>query len=113
MDYYGSRNKILYAWHNVPLTRLPGRLAGMTIRAATFSPRPDRITTRLRGMAAAYALAFTGRLYRQPVPLRIYELSQELKRRGPLPLERVETRLPGRVAAEAALAAFEKASAQA
>jgi glycosyltransferase involved in cell wall biosynthesis len=108
MDYYGARNKILYAWHNVPLSRLPGRLAGMTVKAASYTLRPDRVVTRVRGLLAGYALAFGGRLHREAVPPGVYELSQELKRRGPMRIEDLEGRLPLRAPGDAVPAEFEK-----
>jgi glycosyltransferase involved in cell wall biosynthesis len=94
MDYYGARNKVLYAWHNVPFPDLPVRLAGTTVMTSTYSLQPARMLTRLRGVVAAYAIVCTGRMARRPVASRIYKLSQKLKKRGPLPLNEIEGELP-------------------
>jgi len=39
MDYYGRRNDILFAWHNVPLRKLPSHLAVTTAKGAIFGLR--------------------------------------------------------------------------
>jgi glycosyltransferase involved in cell wall biosynthesis len=94
MDYYGARNKVLYAWHNVPSLDLPVRLAGTTVLTSTFSLKPARMMTRLGGVLGAYATACTGRTSRRPVARSIYKLSQQLKKRGPLPLDEIEKEMP-------------------
>jgi glycosyltransferase involved in cell wall biosynthesis len=94
MDYYGARNKVLYAWHNIPFPYLPFHLAATTIKTSTFSFQPGRLMTRLRGVMEAYTMVCTGRTGRQPVSAKNYELSRELKRRGPLPINEIEKDLP-------------------
>jgi GT2 family glycosyltransferase len=94
MDYYGARNKVLYAWHNVPLPHFPVHLAATTAMTATFSQQPARFLTRLRGVLAAYANILAGRSARQPVSRNIYKLSRRLKKQGALRLEEIEGSLP-------------------
>jgi GT2 family glycosyltransferase len=94
MDYYGARNKVLYAWHNIPFPYLPLHLTVTTIKTSTFSFRPGRLITRWRGVVGAYAMVCTGRTTRQPVSAKSYELSRSLKLRGPLPLTEIESDLP-------------------
>lgn len=93
MDYFGARNKVLYAWHNVPFPHLPRHLAATTILTAMFSLKPARFLTRLRGVAGAYRVILTGKGRRQPVARATYEVSRQLKRHGPLPLSEIERML--------------------
>jgi len=94
MDYYGARNKVLYAWHNVPFPEVTGHLAATTAKSLAYTLRPNRVWTRLRGLLAGYALAASGRARREPVEKAAYRLSQELKRRGVMPVEEISSRLP-------------------
>lgn len=94
MDYFGARNKVLYAWHNVPFPHLPKHLVATTILTAIFSLKPTRFLTRIRGVADAYRVIMTGKSKRHPVAPKTYELSRQLKKRGPLPLDEIEPDLP-------------------
>lgn len=94
MDFYGARNKVLYAWHNVPLPHLVKHLAATTLMTAVYARQPGRCLTRLRGVAGAYAAVCSGRTKRQPVATRIYQLSRKLKLNGPVPLAEIEKDLP-------------------
>jgi glycosyltransferase involved in cell wall biosynthesis len=96
MDYYGARNKVLYAWHNVPFPSLAVHLPIATFKASLFSLRPRRFWTRLRGVLSAYHLTFAGVAARSPVRPWVYHLSRELKRRGAVPIEEIESSLGGR-----------------
>lgn len=99
MDFYGARNKVLYAWHNVPLPHLVKHLAVTTLMTAVYARQPGRCLTRLRGVAGAYAAVCSGRTKRQPVATRIYQLSRKLKLNGPVPLAEIEKDLPATAAA--------------
>jgi GT2 family glycosyltransferase len=94
MDYYGARNKILYAWHNAPFPAVVPQLAGTTVKTLVYSLRPNRLWTRFRGLVAGYALCINGRAKRQPVKVETYSVSQALKRRGPIPQDEITKRLP-------------------
>ena len=94
MDYYGARNKVLYAWHNVPFPHAVGHLGLTTTKTLFQSLRPDRFWTRSRGVLSAYGLAFAGKCDRRPLAPAIYALSQELKRRVAVPLQEIEEALP-------------------
>jgi glycosyltransferase involved in cell wall biosynthesis len=93
MDFYGARNKVLYAWHNVPFPHLPGHLAVTTVKTLLQSLRPDRLWTRLRGVIEAYKLCFLGRTDRLPVARKTYRLSRRLKTQGAVPLDEIESLL--------------------
>ena len=93
MDYYGARNKILYAWQNVPFPYLSGHLAITTVKTLFHSLEPSRFWTRLRGVAAGYRLCFSGRTGRNPVSRLTYRISRDLKRRTAVLIEEIEARL--------------------
>jgi len=93
MDFYGARNKVLYAWHNVPLPYLPAHLAVTTLLTSTYSRQVQRLLTRVRGVAAAYGTIAMRRTVRRPVSAATYKLSRELKARRYILLEIVEKRL--------------------
>ena len=95
MDFYGARNKVLYAWHNAPFPAVATQLTGTTVKTLGHALRPGRIWTRLRGVLSGYALCASGRVARQPVRAEVYAASQMLKRRGPMSLEEISERLPG------------------
>ena len=94
MDHYGARNKVLYAWHNVPFPHLLVHLTMTTIFTSIYALQPARLLTRLRGVVSAYSVICRSRTRRQPVSPSAYQLSRELKRRGPVPLGEIERRLP-------------------
>ena len=94
MDYYGSRNKVLYTWQNVPFPYVIPHLMATSVKTLTYNLRPRRLRTRLRGLLSGYANGVTGLGVRQPVLKSTYRLSQELKSHGPMPLSVIENRLP-------------------
>jgi glycosyltransferase involved in cell wall biosynthesis len=94
MDFYGARNKILYAWQNVPMPNLPIHLAGTTRVALAHTLNPARFWRRLRAVSSGYALVLAGASCREPVKLATYRLSRLLKRRKAVPLEEIEAQLP-------------------
>jgi glycosyltransferase involved in cell wall biosynthesis len=95
MDFYGARNKILYAWHNIPFPAVALQLAGRTAKAIVFSLQPGRMLTRCRGLLNGYYVCATGNAKRRPVNPPVYQLSQELKFRRMTLLEEIADRLPG------------------
>ena len=94
MDYFGARNKVMYAWNNVPFPFFPIHLAVTTLMTSIYARQPARCVTRVRGVTAAYARCLTGQGDRRPVSPSVYRLSRELKRRDAVPLHEVESRLP-------------------
>jgi GT2 family glycosyltransferase len=93
MDYFGARNKVMYAWNNVPFPYLPGHLAATTLMTSIYARHPARCLIRVRGVLAAYGLCFTGQADRCPVKPSTYRLSRELKRRGEMPLNELDSGL--------------------
>ena len=102
MDFYGARNKVLFAWHNIPFPAVGLQLAGRTAKAIVFSLQPGRMLTRCRGLLNGYYVCMSGKAERRPVNPVIYQLSQELKIRRKVSLEEIESRLPGQYVQETA-----------
>lgn len=98
MDYYGARNKVLYAWHNVPAPALALHLAGTTAKTLLYTPQPRRAWIRLQGVLAAYGLCIRNRAVRCPVAQDTYRLSRELKQRGAVPLDEIMDQLKSTLA---------------
>lgn len=95
MDYYGRRNDILFAWHNVPMPYLPFHLLGTSLKGFASAFRARRFGKMLRGMARGYVDCFRWRNRRTPVRREIYRLNRFLKKNGPLLLPEIESSLPG------------------
>ena len=93
MDYYGPRNKILFAWQNVPWPHFAAHASASTALMAGHTFVPSRLLTRLQGIAAAYRLMCTGKIPRDPVRPETYRLARELKKRGAVALDEIAGRL--------------------
>lgn len=90
MDYYGARNKILFAFHNVPRPHQPVHLVATTAKTLAWSLSPPRLITRLRGVVAGYWIGCKSWRSQKPVTREIYLLSRRIKHRGPLGLAEIE-----------------------
>jgi glycosyltransferase involved in cell wall biosynthesis len=95
MDFYGSRNAVLYAWRNVPLLFLLFHLPATTARCLLLTFRADRFSNRLAGVIDGYRECL--RTPRRPVSWSVYRLGRVLRKRGPMPL--ADVALPGRARA--------------
>jgi len=93
MDFYGARNKVLYAWHNVPWPHLPVHLLCTTALTSIHTGNPRRLLTRIRGILAAYHLIGMRKISRAPVGPKAYQLSRDLKRRGAISFDEIKNRL--------------------
>jgi GT2 family glycosyltransferase len=89
-DYCGRRNDILFAWHNVPSPDLPLHLLGTTVNGVWSAMQSQNPLAQLQGMAAGFAAVMARTVSRQPVERSIYRLHRRLKKRGPLPVSRLE-----------------------
>lgn len=83
VDYYGSRNHVLFAWHNVPMPYLIPHMAATILKATTWTFRPDRLRNRVTAICSGLWLIARGRASRQPVTARAYKLFRRLKKSGP------------------------------
>lgn len=100
MDFFGRRNDLLFAWHNVPSPYFPLHLCGTTINGIISAARAGRFARMFRGIITGYGECVRHWHERRPVPRDIYRLSRKLKKAGPLPLREIEPLLPPIVAAE-------------
>lgn len=78
MDYYGARNLILFAWRRAPLFALLPHLLYTTMLALTWTLKPIRLLTRLRGVIAGWLLILT--TPRAAVSMRTYLRFRSLRR---------------------------------
>lgn len=89
MDFYGTRNSVLFAWQNVPIRSLPIHLLATTIRCLSYSSfKIDRLRVRASGLLDGYWRFCKS--YRQPVSDTTYRLFRRLRKSGPLPLSEIE-----------------------
>ena len=95
MDFYGRRNDILFVWQNVPMPYLPIHLAATTLNgfahAATRAKHPFRM---LSGIMNGYRDCARHWSKRRPVRASVYRLHRQLKKKGPLQLQEIESNLP-------------------
>jgi GT2 family glycosyltransferase len=94
MDFYGRRNDILFAWHNVPTVYLPLHLLGTSINGLWSGIRVRRPLRMLQGTINGFWCCMVRWHRRQPVAIDIYVLNRRLKKRGPKVLEEIEPLLP-------------------
>ena len=81
MDYYGSRNTILFAWQNAPALSLIPLLAGSTIKVALFTLEWSRLKHRIGAIVDGYRCFM--RFERRPVSRARFSLFRGLKKQGP------------------------------
>lgn len=94
MDFYGRRNDLLFAWHNVPMPYFPLHFFGTAINGLIYALRSRRLTQMVRGIFAGFGQCASRWRNRQPVSREIYRINRKLKKMGPLPLEEIEPFLP-------------------
>jgi GT2 family glycosyltransferase len=88
------RNELLHAIHNVPMPYLPVRLAKVLVSAAVAAAAWRRPLPVARGVLEGVTCMPVAWRARDPVPRATYRLDHELRKRGPLPLERIAPQLP-------------------
>ena len=92
-EFYGRRNDVLFAWHNVPMPWLPIHLIATTFNGLVFGFRSRHLFAMLKGIVAGYSECLRGQ-QREPVSPNLYRLHRRLKKRGPERLEVIESELP-------------------
>jgi GT2 family glycosyltransferase len=100
MDFFGRRNDLLFAWHNVPFPYFPLHLCGTTVNGIISAARAGRFARMFRGIITGYGECVRRWHERRPVPGDIYRLSRKLKKAGPLLMGKIEPLLPPVAAAE-------------
>ena len=94
MDFYGRRNDIIFAWQNVPMPYFPFHLAATVLRGSAYAIRYGEHPAKMfSGIFTGLTECFGGAIERKPVDPRVYRLSRELKKHGPVTLQRVMNRL--------------------
>ena len=94
-DFYGRRNDVLFAVHNVPLPWAAGHLVRTTANGLRFGLRVGRPGNMVRGLASGWAaIPREWRYHRRAVPPAIYRLARRLRSVPWLPLDAVEPVLP-------------------
>lgn len=88
--FSGRRNDILFAWHNVPFSRLPIHLVGTTVNGIRSALTQGRFWSMLRGTWNGYVGCWKHRHEREQVSTSIYRLYRRLKKEEPARLEDVE-----------------------
>jgi glycosyltransferase involved in cell wall biosynthesis len=94
MDYYGRRNDVLFAWHNVPSRWLLLHLAATSMNGVRCMARCRHPSQMLRGMLAGYIGIFRQWSERASVSPPVYKLSRVLRKNGPRSLESIRHLLP-------------------
>jgi glycosyltransferase involved in cell wall biosynthesis len=92
MDFYGRRNDVLFAWHNIPLPMLPVHLLATTCKGLHWGFKAKRPATMAWGLLCGYAAC--GRYFwqRRPVSRVSYRLFRHLRIAGSLSVEKVAAR---------------------
>ena len=94
MDFYGRRNDVLFAWHNIPLLMLPFHLAATTKNGVSFGLRVGRLGIMLKGLLQGYLDCGKYWRLRIPVTQAAYRLGRFLKKTGPCRIQDIENLLP-------------------
>lgn len=84
MDYYGSRNLVLFAWQNVPMPDMVPTLFVSTVKALLHTRLWPRLKVRAGALLDGYRLL--PRTKRKPVSRQAYRLYRRLKKSGPVQL---------------------------
>ena len=92
MDFYGTRNSVLFQWQNVPLGALPLGFLATTFNCLRWTLKPARFWVRLQGIWAGYLACRD--LPRQPVRPEIHRLWRRMRKKDPVLLADVVHKLP-------------------
>jgi GT2 family glycosyltransferase len=94
MDFYGRRNDVLFAWHNVPMPYLPVHLIGTSLNGLRLGLKLGRSFGMLRGLVSGYGFCLQYWRGRRPVSGQIYRLYRELRKGRRKRFAEVESHLP-------------------
>ena len=93
MDFYGRRNDVLFAWHNVPASWLLFHLVATTKNGLLFGLRVGRPWRMLTGLLQGYLDILRYWHHRMPVSVETYQFSRMLKKCGPFKMREMESHL--------------------
>ncbi|OAI50975.1 hypothetical protein AYO44_05295 [Planctomycetaceae bacterium SCGC AG-212-F19] len=94
MEFYGKRNLVLFAWHNVPWPYFPVHLGTSLAKGAWHSLRCGRPWHSLTGLVHGLGMCVWSPASRRPVSGCVYRLFRRLKKRGAVPFDELEPELP-------------------
>lgn len=87
VDFYGTRNSVLFQWQNAPCGWLLQGVIATTFNCLRWTLKPARLWVRFLGVCAGYR-GFA-RQPRRPVRPETYRLWRQLRKQGPLPLTKI------------------------
>jgi glycosyltransferase involved in cell wall biosynthesis len=93
-DFYGRRNDVLFAVHNVPWPYLPVHLVATTLKGLRFGLKVGRPMRMMRGLASGWIAAIPELGHRKAVRPGTYQLSRRLRKIDHLELNSIEKDLP-------------------
>lgn len=94
MDYYGRRNEVLFAWHNVPANRLPRYLTKAAINTIRTAVRHKRAKSFFAGFLRGCRDCLRHVEKRAPVSNRAIQLYERYRRDEPILLREIRPHLP-------------------
>jgi glycosyltransferase involved in cell wall biosynthesis len=94
VNFFGRRNDVLFAWHNVPMPRFPFHLAATTVNGFCTVARGQYRSGMMMGMLSGYFDICRRWKEREPVSQEIYRLHRLLKKQGPKSIYEIEQFLP-------------------
>ena len=94
MDFYGRRNDVLFAWHNIPLFMLPFHLVATSKNGIWFGIRVGRLGIMMKGLLQGYLDCGKYWRLRKPVSYATYRLGRLIKKKGPCKIQDIERMLP-------------------
>jgi glycosyltransferase involved in cell wall biosynthesis len=89
----GRSNDLMHGFNNVPMPYLVPRLAKVTLHSLLFALQWRQPRAVARGLWRGYSAGLRTLGSRRPVRRSTYRLDHDLRKRGPLRLEQVESRL--------------------
>jgi len=92
-DFYGRRNDVLFAVHNVPLRYLPVHLGVTTYNGLKYGVRVGRPLRMIRGLASGWLAALPELRNRKAIRPETYRLSRRLRKVDYLELGEIEHQL--------------------
>lgn len=94
MVTYDARNRILFAWYNVPMPYLLVHLPATMLSSILGGFKRRYAWAACRGVLFGIGMIFQQVGQRKPVGRQVYLLSRRLRKRGPAKLEAIESSLP-------------------
>jgi GT2 family glycosyltransferase len=90
--HYSLRNRIVYAWRNVPGWRMPVHLLITAVLGVMYVIRSGFPSTAITGLASGLAL-LVRRPGRSPVSVAAYRVFRKLRHNGPISLSEVSAEM--------------------